>query len=578
MTWISAARGRFHSLTTRLILVTTLLVVTSSVTLSLVFIHQQVAHTYRLLLANATLLAEGLGESTRYSVLAGDTERIAQLAQAALAAEAVVYAVVIGRNGAILGEAHKPFVDRWLTGGSAQSVPSIHASGHGLSPSIFADSVPVVTTWRDDSRKLQPTAFRVDSWSAMWSLLVNADGGPLYDVLVPIRAASRFEVVDRTLHPTVSVPGSPASALPIYGAVAVGISAKSSHRELQDLIGRILWATLVVIVVGIGLTAWTAHRITAPLIRLRTVALQIAHGDWDAAIPMVGGGEVGDLAVAIGDMTMALRARDRELRELTHQLEEKVQVRTRDLESANERLQDLDRLKTELVSSASHELRTPLTSIKMHVDNLYDGVAGYLSDDQRDALHRIRVNIERLSRLLEDLLDLSRLQAGGRLLHLEFVDMRRLLQDVIAECEPLATQKQLVLRSKLHPDGVRIEGDQTALARVFINILENAIKFTPAGGVIRIEAERPAPNLVTVMIGDQGCGIAPEDLPNVFLPFFRAPSLAMECKGAGLGLAIAKQLVEAHQGVIDARSELGCGSEFRVILPIKPASMPTDCR
>lgn len=575
MTWINAARDRLGSLTTRLILVTTVVVVTSSVCLSLVFIHQEVDRTYRSLLENGALLAEGLAESARYSVLAGDSERIAQLAQAALAADSALYAVVIGRDGEVLAAAHKPVASRWFTGGSGQRVPSMHASGSESLPLMFGRSFPVVTALRQDSTRLEPIELRGNSWSAMWSLLVSEDGGPLYDVMVPIWAAQRFETVDQTLHPAVSAPaGSAASVLPIYGVVAVGISGLSSQRELQHLIGRIMLVTLFVIVIGINLTVYTARRITAPLIRLRTVASQIAHGDWDVDIPMEGGGEVGDLGRAVGEMTASLQARDRALRELTQQLEEKVQVRTQDLETANERLRDLDRLKTELVSSASHELRTPLTSIKMHVDNLHDGVAGRLSDDQRETLQRIRTNIDRLRRLLEDLLDLSRVQAGGRRLRLEPLDLRHVLQDVAGECEQLATQKQLVLRLDGDLDGLRMEGDRAALGRVFMNIMENAIKFSSAGGVIRIQAERAAPDLVTVTIGDQGCGIASEDLPNVFLPFFRAPSLSPESKGAGLGLAIAKQLVEAHQGAIDVRSELGCGSEFRVTLPARPDSTP----
>lgn len=560
-----------RSLTTRLMLVTTVIVVLSSASLSLVFIHQEIDHTHHALQENGALIAQRLAESSRYSVLANDGEQIQRLAQAELSAETVMYVVVVGQDGHALATAHKPLAARWFKERPAHDLLSIHTPDSKPLSSRFVGSEPVVSLLRQNSSTLEPISRSVDSWSSIWSLLSSQTDLPLYDTMVPIRPSQRFETGNGTLGAAFSVPaGTP--ALPLYGAVAVGLSGAPSHRALRDLIERMLLTTMLVIAIAVGLTAFTARRITAPVVRLRNAAMEIASGAWDAAIPTQGRDEVGDLGHALEEMTATLRTRDLALRTFTHQLEDKVRARTHDLEVANVQLLNLDRLRTELVSCASHELRTPLTSIKVHVENLCDGSVGSLSTDQMKTLQRIRANIDRLRTLLEDLLDLSRLQSGkgGQRMQRKPVKLHDVMHEVITHCDPLATKKHLVISNHLPLETLLIEGDQPALVRVFMNLVENAIKFSSVWGTIRIEAKRPAPDLVTVSIIDQGCGIPPEDLANVFLPFFRSPALGVESKGTGLGLAIAKQLVEAHQGTIDARSTLGCGSEFRVTLPANP--------
>ena len=212
----------------------------------------------------------------------------------------------------------------------------------------------------------------------------------------------------------------------------------------------------------------------------------------------------------------------------------------------------------------------------MHVDNLYDGVAGVLSPPQREALHRIRTNLERLRGLLEDLLDLSRLEAGGHRLHLEPVDLGALIDDVLGQLAHHIAAKQILVSNAVPNNRFVVDGDRVALARIFLNLMDNAIKFSSTGGSINVAAAPSTSNQVSVSLIDHGYGIPAEDLANVFLPFFRSGAHAVAHKGVGLGLALVKQLVQVHQGSIEVQSALGTGSVFLVRLPLMRKQPPTQ--
>lgn len=569
----------FHvrSLTTRLILVSMFTVVTSSACLSLIFVHQAVNLSTTALLENGRLIATSLAETSRYGVLAGNMTRVSALAQYALMSEAALYAIVFGPDGQILTLASKQVASSWFT----KSTPSTTLQVGGLDrpalTSTFVQTAPIITPLRKNPNQLERAVPPMNTWLMLWTLLEEPGSGPLYEIMVPILPAREFVTADAALAESLSVlPPAGSPQIPLYGAIAVGLSGESSQRELHRLVVNILLTTLIVMFISLVLIMWIAKRITAPLGRLRESALTIAEGNWQTPIPVEGRDEVGDLGRAVTAMTGALQQRDTTLRELTHQLEEKVKERTQDLVLANAQLQDLDRLKTMLVSTASHELRTPLTSIKMHVDNLYDGVAGMLSPPQREALHRIRTNLERLRGLLEDLLDLSRLEAGGHRLHLEPVDLGALIDDVLGQLAHHIAAKQILVSNAVPNNRFVVEGDRVALTRIFLNLMDNAIKFSSTGGSINVAVAPSTSNQVSVSLIDHGYGIPAEDLANVFLPFFRSGAHAVAHKGVGLGLALVKQLVQVHQGSIEVESTLGTGSVFLVRLPLMRKQPPTQ--
>ncbi|OLE41641.1 MAG: hypothetical protein AUI36_24510 [Cyanobacteria bacterium 13_1_40CM_2_61_4] len=259
-----------------------------------------------------------------------------------------------------------------------------------------------------------------------------------------------------------------------------------------------------------------------------------------------------------------------QLGQLTQTLEQRVQHRTQLLLEANRRLQELDKLKSDFVSTVSHELRTPMTSIKGYVDNILDGLTGALTERQSYYLNRVKYNVERLTRMINDLLDLSRIEAGKVELHLSAVCMRDLVNDVVEGFQRAAQEKGLTLRSHQPDELPAIRGDRDKLHQVLTNLIQNAIKFTPKGGEIRVEANAHDGGFVLVSVSDTGCGIPPHELDRVFDRFYRVESVSAEECGSGLGLPIAKSLVELHGGRIWAESTPGQGSRFYFTVPIAP--------
>jgi len=259
-----------------------------------------------------------------------------------------------------------------------------------------------------------------------------------------------------------------------------------------------------------------------------------------------------------------------QLGQLTQTLEQRVQHRTQLLLEANRRLQELDKLKSDFVSTVSHELRTPMTSIKGYVDNILDGLTGALTERQSYYLNRVKYNVERLTRMINDLLDLSRIEAGKVELHRSAVCMRDLVNDVVEGFQRAAQEKGLTLRSHQPDELPAIRGDRDKLHQVLTNLIQNAIKFTPKGGEIRVEANAHDGGFVLVTVSDTGCGIPPHELDRVFDRFYRVESVSAEECGSGLGLPIAKSLVELHGGRIWAESTPGQGSRFYFTVPIAP--------
>ena len=241
-----------------------------------------------------------------------------------------------------------------------------------------------------------------------------------------------------------------------------------------------------------------------------------------------------------------------------------------DLREANRKLETLDKLKSNLVTTVSHELRTPLTSIKAYAELILMKPA--MQDERKLKLLRI-INDEsdRLSRLINDLLDLSRIEAGTVQWHIQQVSLNEVIPLSVEAVLPLAQHKGLHLTTSLVGTLPAVLGDKDRLVQLVTNLLSNAIKFTPSGGSITIKAHQeqtPLPRLV-VAVSDTGIGIPPEDITLIFDKFHRAShSMTDETEGTGLGLAIARQIVEQFGGEIWATSTQGSGSTFTFTLPL----------
>ena len=278
-----------------------------------------------------------------------------------------------------------------------------------------------------------------------------------------------------------------------------------------------------------------------------------------------------------------VRRHNDEIEALNLGLEEKVQERTTelqqanlDLETANTRLKDLDRMKSQFLSHCSHELRTPLTSIKGFTENMLHGMVGPLAERQHLYLTRISANANRLTRMIGDLLDLSRIEAGTVRLAHQSVSLPSLLDDITQEFMPLTQQKNQELVLETTGEDVTIWGDPDRLHQIVTNLVHNAHKFTPEHGRIVVAASADPPNHILLSITDSGPGIPQEALAHLFQAFYQAhrrPEIGTE--GLGLGLSIVKQLVELHGATITVESTVGAGTTFCIRFP-KDTSTPAS--
>lgn len=227
-------------------------------------------------------------------------------------------------------------------------------------------------------------------------------------------------------------------------------------------------------------------------------------------------------------------------------------------------LREIDRLKSEFVATASHELRTPLTSVQMGVYLLLEGAVGEVTDKQHEVLEACRQDCERLDKLMRDLLDLSKIEAGESRPKLALIHARDLVTAVAEELRPQVEAKDLKLYVDAPVGLPLILADRIQIERVITNLVINAIRYTREGE-IRISAERRGA-FVAVSVSDTGSGIPAEYLLHIFDKFVQVPGAA--AGGAGLGLAISKSIVEAHGGQMSVQSEVGRGSTFTFTLPV----------
>jgi len=226
-------------------------------------------------------------------------------------------------------------------------------------------------------------------------------------------------------------------------------------------------------------------------------------------------------------------------------------------------LKELDRIKSEFVTTVSHDLRSPLTAILGYVDLI--GRTGEVSEQQREFIQRVRTSVEHITALISDLLDLGRIEAGLDSAR-ETTPLPSLARYAVETLRGAAEHRKLTLETDLPEDLPMVTGDPIRLRQMIANLLENAIKYTPPGGRVRIEALAEADQVI-LRIVDNGPGIPPAEQPYLFDKFFRASNVPEDVAGTGLGLSIVKSIVDSHDGRIWVESALGKGSRFTVVLP-----------
>jgi len=322
-------------------------------------------------------------------------------------------------------------------------------------------------------------------------------------------------------------------------------TAASAEQEAKRAIalgfGGILASVVMILLLGVYLT----RSIARPVQQVAVEANRIARGELTVELDERGPGEIGMLKRAFLAMAADLAERRRAL------------------EEQNTRLRESERLKSELVSIVSHEIRTPLASILGFTSVL---LQRDVSDaDRRRFLEIISAEARRLTELLDEFLDVQRLEGGPLDVAMSDVDVSALVRTQVALFSAESDKHWLELR--LPDDPLVVEGDAGRLAQVFSNLISNAIKYSPEGGPVEVSGEQEN-GIVRIRVRDEGFGIPPEAHDRIFTKFYRGAAAARRIAGSGLGLALARTVVEAHGGSIDFESRAGEGTVFSVELPV----------
>ena len=240
---------------------------------------------------------------------------------------------------------------------------------------------------------------------------------------------------------------------------------------------------------------------------------------------------------------------------------------------AEEELKEVMETKSQFISTVSHELRTPLASMKEAISIVLEEVSGKINKDQKNFLNIAQRNIDRLGRLINEVLDFQKLSANKMKFNMHENDIREVVKDACHTMTLYAEKKRVKLSIKLDDDLPKARFDSDGIMQVLTNLISNAVKFTPENGQVSVSVQHKGEDLV-IRVSDTGIGVPKENLPKLFAPFYQVHQSGLQVKGTGLGLAIVSKIVTAHSGRIEVESEVGQGTTFTVFLPLDGKPTP----
>jgi signal transduction histidine kinase/DNA-binding response OmpR family regulator len=358
-----------------------------------------------------------------------------------------------------------------------------------------------------------------------------------------------------------------------FVAIRSGMQAINDRMRSYTLITAAV--LLISLIVALLVSEMSQRVISRPVVRLADTVRTISQQKSYSIRAAVTGNrdEVSTLIDAFNEMLEQLQQRDTALLQARDELEKRVEERTVQLADANKELEIRNReverathMKSKFLASMSHELRTPLNAIVGFSDLLGEQTAGQLNPKQTRFVHHIKQGSTHLLQLINDILDLSKIEAGQLEFHHEDFRIKDALPEVLSTIRPLAMAKNITVNESFENE-LPVRADRVRFKQVLYNLLSNAVKFTPNGGRVDVGAYDKR-GLVYISVSDNGVGIRPEDHALIFEEFRQVEGSTRAHEGTGLGLAITKRLVEQQGGMVSLESELGKGSKFTVCFPV----------
>ncbi len=333
--------------------------------------------------------------------------------------------------------------------------------------------------------------------------------------------------------------------------VMILVELKEIYSFQQSTLNNTVLIFSALTALAIGVIYIAIHRtVIRPLNKLRAIAQTMTSGQYGERAPVYSHDEVGQLALAFNDMATAIQQRESSLQE------------------AREQAEQADKVKSMFLASVSHELRTPLNAIINLTKFVALGMYGDVNEEQKETLYKVEASGKHLLNLINDVLDISKIEAGSLELFVEDgLKVSEIIQLAVETSKGLLLQKPVTLRCEIEPDLPLLTGDQQRIRQIMLNLISNACKFTETGEIV-IRAYCEDSELI-ISVSDTGPGIDPKDHEVIFEVFRQAKAGVRKSEGTGLGLAISRRLTEAHGGRLWVKSALGQGATFYVALPIE---------
>ncbi|HEU4343386.1 MAG TPA: response regulator [Candidatus Binatia bacterium] len=448
---------------------------------------------------------------------------------------------------------------------------------HGEQWKVLASGGRLIGSLKDLRSELSPSDIQLIGTVQPFSKLTAVSGNEFVEFFAPILSQAVGPAEELLLgSPRVKQITVPEGRSHVIGAVRLGLSFQTVNDHMAALLK--LWSGLTIAFLALSMLAIYvfSKRITFPIRQLTDQARKIADGFLEQSIPVSSRDEIGQLGTSFNEMAQSLKKsvtdKERvleELRELNATLEERIRARTAEIEAINKQLREATRHKSEFLANMSHELRTPLNAVLGFSEVLLERMFGDLNPKQEEYLRDILESGRHLLSLINDVLDLSKIEAGRMELELGTFDIGMTFQHAFMLVEERAKRHGIQLAVQIDEQLGDFTGDERKFRQILLNLLSNAIKFTPDGGSISVRATKTA-QFLEVSVSDTGIGIAPEDQQRIFEEFRQAAAdSSRKSEGTGLGLALAKKFVELHGGKIRVESAVGRGSTFTFILPLR---------